>query len=85
MSTWYAARTATPASRCRAAPLRPGGALIYGAGPWNARVDVTYAARQTRVPANDTPTEAYTLLGLALSYKFKLGGTRPWSTCAAIT
>ncbi|AOY92023.1 TonB-dependent receptor [Cupriavidus sp. USMAA2-4] len=60
----------------RLAPLRLGGALIYGAGPWNARVDVTYAARQTRVPANDTPTEAYTLLGLALSYKFKLAGTQ---------
>ena len=39
-------------------------------------MDVTYAARQTRVPANDTPTEAYTLLGLALSYKFSLAGTQ---------
>ncbi|WP_211946911.1 TonB-dependent receptor [Cupriavidus yeoncheonensis] len=60
----------------RLAPLRLGGALVYGAGPWGARVDVTYAARQTRVPANDTPTDAYTLLSLALTYKFKTSGTQ---------
>ncbi|MBP0624495.1 TonB-dependent receptor [Cupriavidus consociatus] len=60
----------------RLAPLRLGGALVYGAGPWGARVDVTYAAKQTRVPANDTPTDAYTLLSLALTYKFKVAGTQ---------
>jgi len=60
----------------RLAPLRLAGALIYGAGPWGARVDVTYAARQTRVPTNDTPTDAYTLLGIALTYKFKAAGTQ---------
>lgn len=60
----------------RLAPLRLGGALVYGAGPWGARVDVTYAAKQTRVPTNDTPTDAYTLLSLALTYKFKTPGTQ---------
>ncbi|MFC4522768.1 TonB-dependent receptor [Cupriavidus pinatubonensis] len=60
----------------RLAPLRLGGALVYGAGPWGARVDVTYAAKQTRVPVNDTPTDAYTLLSLALTYKFKTSGTQ---------
>ncbi|KWR75399.1 TonB-dependent receptor [Cupriavidus sp. IDO] len=60
----------------RLSPLRLGGALVYGAGPWGARVDVTYAAKQTRVPANDTPTDAYTLLSLALTYKFKVSGTQ---------
>nr|WP_116309893.1 TonB-dependent receptor [Cupriavidus taiwanensis] len=60
----------------RLAPLRLGGALVYGAGPWGARVDVTYAAKQTRVPNNDTPTDAYTLLSLALTYKFKVAGTQ---------
>ncbi len=60
----------------RLAPLRLGGALVYGAGPWGARVDVTYAAKQTRVPTNDTPTDAYTLLSLALTYKFKTSGTQ---------
>ncbi|WP_454734599.1 TonB-dependent receptor [Cupriavidus necator] len=60
----------------RLAPLRLGGGLVYGAGPWGARVDVTYVARQTRVPANDTPTDAYTLLSLALTYKFKTAKTQ---------
>lgn len=60
----------------RLAPLRLSGALVYGAGPWGARVDVTYAAKQTRVPANDTPTDAYTLLGVSLTYKFKAGRTQ---------
>jgi len=60
----------------RLSPLRLGGAVVYGAGPWGARADVTYAARQSRVPANDTPTDGYTLLGLSITYKFKLAGTQ---------
>ncbi|KJK25606.1 TonB-dependent receptor [Burkholderiaceae bacterium 16] len=60
----------------RLAPLRLGGSLVYGAGPWGARADVTYAARQTRVPANDTPTDAYTLLGVSITYKFKVAGSQ---------
>jgi len=60
----------------RLAPLRLGGALVYGAGPWGARVDLTYAAKQTRVPANDTPTDPYTLLSMALTYKFKTARTQ---------
>ncbi|MGO4331878.1 TonB-dependent receptor [Cupriavidus sp. M-11] len=60
----------------RLSPLRLGGAIVYGAGPWGARADVTYAARQSRVPANDTPTDGYTLLGLSITYKFKMAGTQ---------
>ncbi len=60
----------------RLAPLRLTGALVYAAGPWNARVDVSYSAKQTRVPANDTPTDAYTLLGASITYKFKAGRTQ---------
>jgi iron complex outermembrane receptor protein len=60
----------------RLAPLRLGGSLVYGSGPWGARMDVTYAARQTRVPSNDTPTAAYTLLGVSLTYKLKIAGTQ---------
>ncbi|MGT2454319.1 hypothetical protein ACU4GI_14020 [Cupriavidus basilensis] len=37
---------------------------------------MTYAARQTRVPANDTPTDAYTLLGVSITYKFKVAGSQ---------
>jgi iron complex outermembrane receptor protein len=60
----------------RLSPLRLGSALVYGAGPWGARAELTYAARQTRVPANDTPTAAYTLLGVSVTYKFKVAGTQ---------
>lgn len=60
----------------RLSPLRLGSALVYGAGPWGARAELTYAARQTRVPANDTPTAAYTLLGASVTYKFKVAGTQ---------
>lgn len=60
----------------RLAPLRLGGALVYGAGPFGARIDLTWAAKQTRVPVNDTPTDAYTMLGVALTYKIKSGRTQ---------
>jgi len=60
----------------RLSPLRVGGSLVYGAGPWGARVDVNWSARQTRVPANDTPTDAYTMLGVSLTYKLKIAGTQ---------
>lgn len=60
----------------RLSPLRLGGALVYGAGPWGARMDVNWSARQTRVPANDTPTDAYTTLGVSLTYKLKIAKTQ---------
>lgn len=60
----------------RLSPLRLAGALVYGAGAFGARVDVTWSARQSRVPANDTPTDAYTMLGVALTYKIKSGRTQ---------
>ncbi|RZT38582.1 TonB-dependent receptor [Cupriavidus agavae] len=60
----------------RLSPLRLGGSLVYGAGPWGARINVDWNARQSRVPAGDTPTDAYTMLGVALTYKMKLAGTQ---------
>ncbi|REE92421.1 TonB-dependent receptor [Cupriavidus plantarum] len=60
----------------RLAPLRLGGSLIYAAGPWGARVNVDWYARQSRVPTDDTPSDAYTLLGVALTYKFKVSRTQ---------
>jgi len=60
----------------RLSPLRLGGSLVYGAGPWGARVNVDWNARQSRVPSGDTPTAAYTMLGVALTYKMKLSGTQ---------
>jgi len=58
----------------RLAPWRAGSSLIYGSGPWNARLNVDYVARQSRVPANDTPTAGYVLLGASLSYRFRWRG-----------
>jgi len=60
----------------RLSPLRLGGSLVYAAGPWGARVNVDWNARQSRVPTGDTPTDAYTMLGVALTYKMKLSGTQ---------
>lgn len=60
----------------RLAPLRLGGALVYGNGPFGARLDLTWNARQSRVPVNDTPTDAYTMLGVALTYRIKSGRTQ---------
>ncbi|MGO4304525.1 TonB-dependent receptor [Cupriavidus sp. RAF12] len=60
----------------RLSPLRLGGALAYAAGPWGARVNLDWYARQSRVPAGDTASDAYTLLGVALTYKLKLSGTQ---------
>ncbi|URF04425.1 MULTISPECIES: TonB-dependent receptor [Cupriavidus] len=60
----------------RLSPLRLGGALVYGAGPWGARMDVNWNARQSRVPSGDTPTDAYTTLGVALTYKLKVSGVQ---------
>ncbi|WP_019450640.1 TonB-dependent receptor [Cupriavidus sp. BIS7] len=60
----------------RLAPLRVGGSLVYAAGPWGARINVDWNARQTRVPTGDTPTDAYTMLGVSLTYKVKVSGTQ---------
>ncbi|GAA7759546.1 MAG: TonB-dependent receptor [Burkholderiaceae bacterium] len=60
----------------RLAPLRLGGSLVYAAGPWGARINVDWNARQTRVPTGDTPTDAYTMLGVSLTYKLKVSGTQ---------
>ena len=58
----------------RLAPWRLGASLIYGSGPWGARADVSYVARQTHVPVADTATDSYTLLGASFSYRFKFSG-----------
>ncbi|WP_423192714.1 TonB-dependent receptor [Cupriavidus sp. H18C2] len=60
----------------RLSPLRLGGSLVYAAGAWGARVNVDWNARQSRVPSGDTATDAYTMLGVALTYKVKLSGTQ---------
>ena len=58
----------------RIAPLRATLGATLAQGPWSARAEVEHAARQSRVPADDTATGAYTLVNLSASYKLKLGG-----------
>ncbi|HBP5875064.1 TPA: TonB-dependent receptor [Pseudomonas aeruginosa] len=55
----------------RIAPLRIGATLVYGNGPWNARLGFDYNAAQRRVPANTRETEAYTLWNAAITYGMK--------------
>ena len=56
----------------RISPLRLGGGVNWTSGPWDARLDVTHAFRQQRTGANALPTDAYTLIGAAASYRLKL-------------
>lgn len=56
----------------RISPLRMGGGLTWTGGPWDARLDVTHALRQKRTAANELPTDAYTLVSAAVSYRIGL-------------
>ncbi|GAA4329281.1 TonB-dependent receptor [Pigmentiphaga soli] len=58
----------------RLAPWRLGSSLVYGSGPWGARVDVSYVAAQKHVPSGDTETGSYTLVGAAVTYHFRWKG-----------
>ena len=57
----------------RIAPLRASVALDAGWGPWLGRVEVEHAARQNRVPSNDTATASYMMFNLVASRRIKLG------------
>ena len=59
----------------RVAPMRLALGLDAGFGPWSARIDLDHAARQERVPANDTATASYSIVNLALTRKFELAGS----------
>jgi iron complex outermembrane receptor protein len=56
----------------RIAPRRFGVGLDYRWGALSARVDATRVAAQNRVSANELPTDSYTLLNAALTYRIKL-------------
>ena len=59
----------------RIAPLRAGASLVWGQGPWGARVGFDRAAQQDRVPAGELETPGYTLWSAALSYRVKAGAS----------
>lgn len=56
----------------RIAPRRFGAGLNYRWGALGARVDATWVSAQNRVSANELPTDSYTLLNAALTYRMKL-------------
>lgn len=60
----------------RVAPLRLLLALDAAGGPWVARVELDRAARQDRVPSTDRATPGHTLVNLALTRRFAVGGDR---------
>lgn len=58
----------------RIAPARLGATLVWGQGPFGARLGFDHALAQHRVPASgQRPTEAYTLWNAALTYKVQAG------------
>ena len=59
----------------RVAPMRLALGLEAGFGAWSARIELDHAARQDRVPANDTATASYSIVNLSLTRKFKLAGS----------
>ncbi|HEX4885959.1 MAG TPA: TonB-dependent receptor [Casimicrobiaceae bacterium] len=53
----------------RIAPARVGGAIAYVAERFDARVDVLRVLRQDRVADAELPTDAYTMVDLALAFR----------------
>ncbi len=59
----------------RIAPMRLGTTLVWGSGPWGARLGFDHALAQNRVPdVGQRATGAYTLWNAALTYKTKQSG-----------
>jgi len=57
----------------RIAPFRAGATLVYGNGPWSARLGFDYNAAQRHVPSvGARETDAYTLWNAAISYRMKV-------------
>jgi iron complex outermembrane receptor protein len=55
----------------RIAPLRFGGGLLYARDRVSARFDVTRTQGQSRVSANELPTDGYTMVNAYAGYRFK--------------
>ena len=57
----------------RIAPWRVGSTLLWGRGPWGANLGFDHSGAQSRVPATDRATAAYTLWNLAGTYRMRAG------------
>lgn len=60
----------------RIAPVRVGATLIWGQGPWTARLGASHSAAQNEVPAGQLSTGAYTLWNAAMTYRTKVAANR---------
>lgn len=60
----------------RIAPLRVGVGLDYRQDRLGARVDATVYSEQDRVSANELPTDGYTMLNAAVTYRLPMAGVR---------
>jgi iron complex outermembrane receptor protein len=69
----HARNTDTGAPLPRIAPMRFGAALVYEREAYGARLDATRVQGQTRVAANELPTDGYTMLNASATYRFKAG------------
>ena len=67
-----AVNTTTSQPLPRIAPVRVGATLIWGQGPWSARLGASHAAVQNDVPAGQLSTGAYTLWSAAMTYRTKV-------------
>lgn len=59
----------------RIPPTRVTLGLTWRMGDWMARAEGIYAAAQDRVPTDDPPTPAYTIVNLSASYQLRLAGS----------
>jgi len=59
----------------RIAPMRAKAGATYTLDGWMLRAEVAHAARQDRVPSDDTATARYTLLNFAISKKLAVAGS----------
>ena len=57
----------------RLAPLKASVGLDWTHDAWGASLQVDHAARQSRVPADDTPTPSWTMVNANLSWRQMLG------------
>ena len=69
-----ATQTDTGQALPRIAPFRVGATVVYGQGPWAAKLGADWHAAQNRVPTGDVATAAYTLVNASLTYRQERDG-----------
>ena len=70
-----ATNTTTNQPLPRIAPERLGMSLVWGQGPWGARLDANHYRAQNEVPTGQLPSGAYTLLNAGLTFHQRAAST----------